>query len=43
MRDVIEKVVWYSIDGCSIEKRLSDYLDGYAKGLKQFAPININK
>ena len=26
MFDVIEKVNWYSLDGCSIEERLPDYL-----------------
>lgn len=25
--DVIEKIIWYSLDGCSIEERLPDYID----------------
>jgi len=43
MHDVIEKVAWYSIDGCSIEERLPDYLDGYEESPKPSAPIDINK
>ncbi|WIV12850.1 hypothetical protein [Proteiniborus sp. MB09-C3] len=41
MRDVIEKVIWYSLDGCSIEERLPDYLDGYEESPKRSAPIDI--
>lgn len=26
MGDVIERVTWYSLDGCSLEERLPDYL-----------------
>jgi len=37
--DVIEKITWYSLDGCSIEERLSDYLDDYAIKAKRSAPI----
>lgn len=29
--DVSEKTTWYSLDGCSIEERLPDYIDDYAK------------
>jgi hypothetical protein len=29
--DVIEKVTWYSLDGCNIEERLPDYIDDCAK------------
>lgn len=29
--DVIEKITWYSLDGCSIEERLPDYLDTTSK------------
>lgn len=43
MRDVIKKVTWYSLDGCSIEERLPDYLDGYEESPKRSAPIDINK
>lgn len=32
--DVIEKVTWYSLDGCSIEERLTDYIDGYDENSK---------
>jgi hypothetical protein len=31
MRDVFEKVTWYSLDGCSIEGMLPYYLDGMKK------------
>jgi len=41
MRDVIEKVTWYSLDGCSIEERLPDYLDGNRESLEKSIPINI--
>lgn len=27
MYDVIQKVTWYSLDGCSIEEMLSNYID----------------
>ncbi len=37
--DVIEKVTWYSLDECSIEERLPDYLDDYAIKAKRSAPI----
>lgn len=37
--DVIEKITWYSLDGCSIEERLPDYLDDYAIKAKRSAPI----
>ncbi len=37
--DVIENVTWYSLDGCSIEERLPDYLDDYAIKAKRSAPI----
>jgi hypothetical protein len=43
MRDIIEKVTWYSLDSCSIEERLPDYLNGYTKAPKRSTPININK
>jgi hypothetical protein len=39
--DVIEKITWYSLDGCSIEEILPDYIDDYAKRPKRSAPINI--
>lgn len=39
MRDVIEKATWYSLDGCGIEERLPDYLNGYPKNPKRSAPI----
>lgn len=29
--DVIEKIIWYSLDGCSIEERLPDYINNSAK------------
>ncbi|MDT8719169.1 hypothetical protein IAI10_21185 [Clostridium sp. 19966] len=41
LRDVVENITWYSLDGCSIEERLPGYIDGYAKGLKRSAPIDI--
>lgn len=31
MCDVIEKVTWYYLDGCSIEGMLPYYLDGMKK------------
>lgn len=37
--DVIEKVTWYSLDGCIIEERLPDYLDDYAIKANRSAPI----
>ncbi len=37
--DVIEKVTWYSLDGCIIEERLPDYLDNYSIKAKRSAPI----
>lgn len=37
--DVIEKITWCSLDGCSIEERLPDYLDDYAIKAKRSAPI----
>ncbi len=37
--DVIENVTWYSLDGCSIEERLPDYLDDYAIKANRSAPI----
>ena len=40
--DVIEKITWYSLDGCSIDERLPDYIDDYVKTPKRAAPININ-
>lgn len=40
MCDVIEKVTWYSLDGCSIEERLPDYLDGYEESPEKSATIN---
>lgn len=39
--DIIEKVTWYSLDGCSIEERLPDYIDDYEQSPKRSAPINI--
>ncbi|MBL4934773.1 hypothetical protein JK636_03255 [Clostridium sp. YIM B02515] len=39
--DVIGEITWYSLDGCSIEDRLSDYIDVNAKKLKRSIPINI--
>jgi hypothetical protein len=36
--DVFEKITWYSLDGCSIEERLPDYISGYSKSLKMSAP-----
>jgi len=36
--DVIEKVTWYSLDGCSIEERLLDYIEDNAKGPLRSAP-----
>lgn len=41
LRDVIYKITWYSLDGCSIEERLPDYIDDYAKRQKRSAPIDI--
>jgi len=38
--DIIEKITWHSLDGCSIEERLPDYIDDYAKIPKRSAPIN---
>ena len=35
--DVIEKITWYSLDGCSIEERLKDYIDGYDESPKSSA------
>ena len=29
--DIIDKITWYSLDGCSIEERLVDYIDDYEK------------
>jgi len=37
--DVIEKVTWYSLDGCIVEERLPDYLDDYAIKANRSAPI----
>ncbi|GKX28325.1 hypothetical protein SH1V18_08050 [Vallitalea longa] len=37
--DVIERITWYSLDGCSIEKRLPDYINDYENSLKRSAPI----
>ena len=31
LSDVIEKITWYSLDGCSIEERLPYYIDDYDK------------
>lgn len=39
--DIIEKITWYSLDGCSIEEILPDYIDDYSKSPEMSAPINI--
>lgn len=36
--DFIEKITWYSLDGCSIEERLPDYIVDYSKSPKMSAP-----
>ena len=38
--DVIKKITWYSLDGCSIDERLPDYIDGYDISPKRSAPVN---
>lgn len=41
--EVIDKITWYLLDGCSIEERLSDYLEDYPKRAKRSAPKILSK
>lgn len=39
--DINEKINWYSLDGCSIEERLPDYLDNNTNRALKSAPKSI--
>ena len=39
--DIIENVTWHSIDGCSIEERLQDYIDDNVSRVLRSAPKSI--
>ncbi len=41
MCDVIEKVTWYSLDGCSIEERLPCYIEDYEQDCNKKASLRI--
>lgn len=41
MCDVIEKVTWYSLDGCIIDERLPYYIEGYKQDFELLKPLGL--